>query len=39
MWDNTTEHNSEAEWLHELKEDVNCPTQEDLYITKDKVEK
>ena len=38
IWDNTAKHNDEAEWLQELKEDMDYPLQDDLHISKDKVQ-
>ena len=32
------DHNKQAEWLKEIKENVTYPSQDDLQITKEKVE-
>ena len=38
IWDNAKEHNKQAEWLQQIKETETYPVQEDIHISKDKVE-
>ena len=38
VWDDVKNHNKQAEWLKEIKENVTYPSQDDLQITKEKVE-
>ena len=38
LWDIVRQHNDQAEWLQELKEEMTYPVQENLHISKDKVE-
>ena len=38
IWDEVKDHNKQAEWLKEIKKNVTYPLQDDLQITKEKVE-
>ena len=38
IWDNAKEHNKQAEWLQQIKETETYPVQENMHISKDKVE-
>ena len=38
IWDEVKDHNKQAEWLKEIKENVTYSSQDDLQITKEKVE-
>ena len=38
IWDEVKDHNKQAEWLKEIKENVTYNSQDDLQITKEKIE-
>ena len=39
IWSNPTQHKENTEWLHDLKEEIKTERQNDVVITREKVEK